>query len=156
MAQSKAKTVDEYLAELPESRRETVEGMRKIVLDNLPVCYHEAMQYGMISYVIPLERYPKTYNSQPLAIVSLASQKSYVSLYLMGIYFDGETGKWFTEGFRASGKRLDMGKSCLRFKRLEDLPLDLVGEAIARTTVDEFIERYEASRRLTKSSSRRR
>ena len=154
MAKSNANTVEEYLAELPEARREDVEGMRKIVLDNLPDGYQEAMQYGMISYIIPLQRYPKAYNGQPLAIFSLASQKSYISLYLMNVYSDRETESWFVEGFRASGKKLNMGKSCVRFKSLDDLPLDLVGEAIARTTVDDYIETYEASRRLTKSSSR--
>ena len=146
MAKSNAKTVEEYLAELPEAQREDVEGMRKIVLDNLPDGYQETMQYGMISYIIPLQRYPKTYNGQPLAIFSLASQKNYISLYLMNVYSDRETESWFVEGFRTSGKKLNMGKSCVRFKSLDDLPLDLVGEAIARTTVDDFIERYEASR----------
>lgn len=146
MAKSKANTVEEYLAELPEARREDVEGMRKIVLDNLPDGYQETMQYGMISYIIPLQRYPKTYNGQPLAIFSLASQKNYMSLYLMNVYSDRETESWFVEGFRASGKKLNMGKSCVRFKNLDDLPLDLVSEAIARTTVDDYIERYEASR----------
>ena len=147
MAQSKAKTVDEYLAELPEARREDVGGLRRIILDNLPEGYSETMQYGMISYIIPLERYPKTYNGQPLAIFSLASQKNYISLYLMNVYSEGETESWFVEGFRASGKKLNMGKSCVRFKSLDDLPLDLIGKAIGRTSVDEFIERYEASRR---------
>ena len=147
MARSEAKTVDEYLAELPEARREDVGGLRNIILDNLPEGYGETMQYGMISYIIPLERYPKTYNGQPLAIFSLASQKNYISLYLMNVYSDRETESWFVEGFRASGKKLNMGKSCVRFKSLDHLPLDLIGKAIARTPVDEFIERYEASRR---------
>ena len=148
MAQSKAQTVDEYLAELPPGRREAIAAVRKVILDHLPSGYEETMQYGMIGYVIPLERYPVTYNQQPLGYASLASQKNYMSLHLMNIYGDKEAKQWFTEQYRASGKKLDMGKSCVRFKRLEDIPIDLVGEAIARTTVDEFIERYEASRRL--------
>ena len=147
MAQSKAKTVDEYLAELPADRREAIAALRQVILDHLPEGYEETMQYGMIGYVIPLERYPKTYNRQPLAYVSLASQKNYMSLYLMGVYGDAETGEWFTERYRASGKKLDMGKSCVRFKKLEDLPTELIGEAVARTTVADFIELYEASRR---------
>ena len=146
MAKSAAKTVDEYLAELPEARREAVEGLRKIILDKLPEGYSETMQYGMISYIIPLKRYPKTYSGQPLAIFSLASQKNYISLYMMNVYSDRETESWFVEGFRASGKKLNMGKSCVRFKSLDDLPLGLISKAIARTSVDDFIERYEVTR----------
>ena len=146
MAQSKAQTVDEYLAELSPDRRETIAAVRKVILDRLPDGYEETMLYGMISYVIPLERYPVTYNKQPLEYAALASQKNYVSLYLMNVYAKKETEQWFTEEYRASGKKLDMGKSCVRFKKLDDLPIDLIGEAIARTTVAEFIELYEASR----------
>ena len=104
------------------------------------------MQYGMIWYVIPLERYPVTYSGQALGIAALASQKNYMSLYLMNVYGETETERWFVEEYNASGKKLDMGKSCVRFKKLEDLPLDLIGKAIARTSVDEFVGMYEASR----------
>ena len=104
------------------------------------------MLYGMIAYVIPLEQYPVTYNRQPLEYAALASQKNYMSLYLMNIYGDKDTEEWFVERYTASGKKLNMGKSCIRFKKLEDLPLDLVGEAIARTPVADFIKLYEASR----------
>ncbi len=144
MAQSKAQTVEEYLAELPIDRREAIVAVRKVILAHLPQGYEETMQFGMIGYVIPLERYPKTYNQQALQYAALASQKNYMSLYLMNIYGDKETQEWFTEQYRASGKRLDMGKSCVRFKKLEDLPIHLIGQAIARTTVAEFIKRYEA------------
>ena len=146
MAYSKAATVEEYLQELPAERRQTVEAVRKVILDNLPDGYEEAMQFGMISYVVPLERYPKTYNRQPLSYAALASQKNYVSVYLMNIYGDPETERWFTERYRASGKRLDMGKSCVRFRKLDDLPLDLVAEAVAMTSVESFIQLYETSR----------
>ena len=95
---------------------------------------------------IPLERYPITYNRLPLAYASLASQKNYMSLYLMNVYGDTKTERWFTERYKASGRKLNMGKSCVRFKTLEDLPLDLIGEVIARTTVVDFIERYEVAR----------
>jgi hypothetical protein len=152
VAQSKAQTVDEYLDELPAERKEAITTVRKVVLDHLPDGYREAMQYGMISYVIPLETYPDTYNRQPLAYASLASQKNYMSLCLMNIYGDTETEQWFTERYKASGKRLNMGKSCVRFKRLEDLPLELIGEAIARTKVSEFIDRYEDSRKPRKKA----
>ena len=146
MAYSKAATVEEYLGELPAERRQTVEAVRTVIRDNLPDGYEEAMQFGMISYVVPLERYPKTYNGQALSYAALASQKNYVSVYLMNIYSDVETERWFTERYRASGKRLDMGKACVRFKKLDDLPLDLIAEAVALTSVDSFIELYEASR----------
>ena len=152
MAQSQAQTVNEYLAELPPERREAIITIRKVILDHLPEGYEETMQYGMISYVIPLERYPVTYNRQPLEYAALASQKNYMSLYLMNIYGDQEAEQWFTEGYRASGKRLDMGKSCVRFRKIEDLPIDLIGKAIARTEVADFIELYEASRRMVKST----
>ena len=147
MAQSKATTVDEYMAELSADRRAPLEAVRKVILENLPQGYEETMQFGMIGYVVPLERYPVTYNKQALGIAALGSQKNYMSLYLMSVYGDPETERWFAEEYRASDKKLDMGKSCVRFKKLEDLPLDLIGRAIARTSVDEFIGMYEASRR---------
>ncbi len=146
MAYSKAATVEEYLEEMPTERRQAVESVRKLILDNLPEGYEEAMQFGMISYVVPLERYPKTYNGQPLSYAALASQKNYVSVYLMNIYGDAETERWFTESYRASGKRLDMGKSCVRFRKIDDLPLDLMAKAVAMTSVESFIRLYEASR----------
>jgi len=146
VALSTAQTVDKYLAEMQLDRRETVVVVRKVVLDHLPAGYMETMQHGMIGYVIPLETYPITYNRQPLVYAALASQKNYVSLYLMNIYGDDEATQWFTEGYKASGKKLDMGKSCVRFRKLEDIPLGLIGEAIARTTVADFIKRYEELR----------
>ena len=152
MAQSAAQTVEEYLNELPADRREAITATRNVILEHLPEGYDETMQYGMISYVIPLERYPVTYNRLPLAYASLASQKNYMSLYLMNVYGDTETERWFTERYKASGRKLNMGKSCVRFKTLEDLPLELVGEVIARTTVVEFIERYEAARASVRTS----
>ena len=147
MARSGAETVGDYLAELPEDRRLALATLRQVILDYLPDGYEEIMQFGMIGYVIPLERYPITYNGQPLSYAALASQKNYMSLYLMNVYSDPETENWFVKQYRASGKKFDMGKSCVRFKKLEDLPIGLVGKAIARTSVPEFIERYEASRR---------
>ncbi len=146
MARSKATTAEEYLDELPDDRREMVEAVRSVVRANLPEGYEEMVQFGMISYVVPLERYPKTYNRQALQYAAIASQKNYVSLYLMNVYADAEAERWFLDGYRASGKRLDMGKSCVRFRSLDDLPLDLVAEAVARTTVDEYIALYEAAR----------
>ena len=152
MAQSKAATVDEYLDELSPDRREAIETVRRVILEKLPDGYEEMMQYGMIGYAIPLERYPVTYNGQPLGYVALASQKNYMSVYLMNIYGDPEAEKWFTESYKASGKKLDMGKSCVRFKTLDDLPLDLIGEAVARTSASDFIEWYELMRGLSKKA----
>lgn len=131
---------------MPEDRRAAISAVRQVVLENLPQGYEEMMQFGMIGYVIPLERYPVTYNGQALQYAALASQKNYMSLYLMNVYSDEAVERWFVDRYKDSGKRLDMGKACVRFKSLQDLPIDLVGEAIALTPVDRFIERYEMSR----------
>ena len=146
MERSAATTVEEYLGELSAERREAMEAVREVALANLPEGYAEAMNWGMISWEVPLERYPNTYNKQPLMYAALASQKNYMSLYLMCVYTHEDDRTWFEERFRASGKKLDMGKSCVRFRRVEDLPMDLIAETIASTPVDEYIRRYEATR----------
>ena len=146
MVQSGATTIEAYLAELPDDRRSTIEAVRAVILQHLPDGFTEGMQFGMISYHIPLERYPDTHNQQPLAIAALANQKRYVSLYLMGIYANDDDAWWFREQWTLSGKRLDMGKSCVRFRQLDDVPLDVVGAAIARTSADDLIADYERSR----------
>jgi uncharacterized protein YdhG (YjbR/CyaY superfamily) len=143
MVKSEAKTVDQYLETLPPDRREAITAVREVILANLPEGYRESMNWGMIGYGIPLERYPNTYNKQPLTLAALAAQKNYMSLYLMTVYGDKETEAWFSKRFEASGKKLDMGKSCVRFRKLDDLPLDLVGEVIRRWSVDEYIAHYE-------------
>lgn len=145
--QSDAATVDEYLSQLPDDRREAIETVRIAILKNLPEGYEEIIDFGMITYVIPLERYPETYNGHPLGVVALASQKRHMAVYLYNVYSDPEVAEWFTTEYRATGKRLDMGKSCVRFRKIEDLPVELVGEAVSKTTVEKYIERYEASRR---------
>ncbi len=150
--QSDAQSVEAYLAELPEDRREVVEAVRAVILDNLPAGFEEGMQYGMIGYYVPLERYPVTYNGRPLGVAALASQKRHLSLYLMGIYGDDGESTWFRERWAETDKKLDMGKSCVRFRRLEDLALDVVGEAIARTSVDDFIAVYERSRGIASAT----
>jgi len=104
------------------------------------------MQYGMIGWYVPLERFPDTYNGQPLALAGLASQKGYMSLHLNNVYGDPDTERSFKERYEASGKRLDMGKSCVRFKRLEDLPLEVIGETIARTDLYRYLEHYTEAR----------
>jgi uncharacterized protein YdhG (YjbR/CyaY superfamily) len=145
MASSKAATVDEYLAELPEDRRAVVAAVRDMVVRSLPGGYTESMLWGMITYGIPLERYPDTYNKQPLAYAALAAQKNYYSLYLMSAY-TGEKEQGVRDAFAAAGKKLDMGKSCIRFKKLEDLPLEALGRIIAGTPPEAYIAQYEAAR----------
>ncbi len=144
--QSGAKTVAEYLSNLDDVRREAISAVRGVILDNLPDGYEEAMQFGMITYVVPLSVLANTYNGQPLMYVALASQKRHMSLYLTNVYGDESVEQWFRERYRAAGKKLDMGKSCVRFRKLDDLPLELVGEVVARTPIADFVEVYKASR----------
>ena len=146
---SDAATVEEYLAGLPEDRRETVAAVRDVVNANLPDGYVETMTFGMIGWVVPLEDYPDTYNGQPLAIASLASQKNHMALYLMGLYASEPELARFQQQYADRGLKLDMGKSCVRFKRLDQVPLDVIGETIARIPPATFIERYEAARAQT-------
>ena len=147
MAKSKATTVDQYLAELPAERREVIAKVREVVKQNLPNGYTETMNWGMISYEVPLERYPNTYNRQPLSYVGLAAQKNHYALYLMGAYEGSEQQKQLADAFARAGKKLDMGKSCLRFKKLDDLPLDALGRVIASTPPETLIAQQEAVRR---------
>ncbi len=153
MVASKAKSVAEYLKQLPPERREAVEAVRTTILKNLPKGYEETMGYGMIGYVVPLKLYPRGYLDKPdmpLPYAGLASQKNYMSLYLMAIYADSKAERWFRKEYRASGKKLDMGKSCVRFKKLDDLPLDLIGKAIAYMPVKTFIGYHEKYRNRKK------
>ena len=141
---SEAETVKAYLAELPAERREAIAEVRAVILKNLPEGYEEAMNWGMISYQVPLEVYPDTYNKQPLLYAALASQKNHMAVYLIGIYMDEDALAAFEAEYAATGKRYDVGKSCVRFRNLEDLPLELIGKAIARMEVQEFVERTKA------------
>jgi uncharacterized protein DUF1801 len=145
MVSSKALTVDDYLAGLPPERRSIVASVRDLVRRNLPEGYEETMNWGMISYEVPLERYPDTYNKQPLSYAALAAQKSFYTLYLNNVY-NADRRQWLEREFQKAGKKLDMGKSCLHFKRLEDLPLDVIARVIGGTPPEKFIELYEAGR----------
>ena len=140
---SEALTVEEYLAELPLDRRQTIDQVRQIILDNLPEGYEEEMNWGMITYQVPLDVYPNTYNKQPLMYAALANQKNHMAVYLTGIYMDEKLNQDFEDKYRATGKRYDVGKSCVRFRKLEDLPLELIGESIRSITLEEFIQRTE-------------
>lgn len=143
--QSRAATVEEYLGELPDDRRAAVSAVRDVVNENLPEGYVETMDWGVIAWNVPLEIEPDTYNGKPLCYAALASQKRHLSVYLMGLYSDGPELAWFRQQYADRGLKLDMGRSCVRFKRLDDLPLDVLGEAIAMIPVDEFVTRQAAS-----------
>jgi len=146
MVQSKARTVKEYLDELPADRRREIARVRSVVRKNLPAGYREMMGWGMISYGIPLETYPHTYNEQPLCYAALAAQKNFNTLYLMGAYSDSKQRKRLEDAFRKSGKKMDIGKSCLHFRKADDLPLDAIGEVIAGLPPEKMIALYEQSR----------
>lgn len=143
---SEAATIEQYLEELSDDRREAISAVRDTIVENLPDGYEETMNWGMITYAVPLETYPDTYNGQPLLMVALASQKNYMSLYLMAVYADDDRTKDFVKRYKATGKRLDMGKSCVRFRKLGDLPLDLIAETVGAVDVDGFIRAYGRSR----------
>jgi uncharacterized protein YdhG (YjbR/CyaY superfamily) len=151
--QSKAATVKQYISELPDDRKADIETVRKVILENLPEGYEEVMNWGMITYQVPLEIYPDTYNDKPLMYAALASQKNHVSIYLTGIYMDEESRQEFETAYKATGKRYDVGKSCVRFRKLDDLPLPLIGESIASMEVEEFVERVKKVRSAYKKKS---
>ena len=136
---SAAKTVDEYVKGLPEDRRKAISALRKVILDNLPEGYQECMSYGMIGYVVPHSIYPKGYQCNPklpLPFVNLGSQKNHMALYFMSIYGSAPLREWFEDAYKKSGKTLDMGKACVRFKTLEDLPEPEYRERIRATWTD--------------------
>ena len=146
MVQSKATTVKDYLAQLPEDRRTAIQAVREVILKNLDHEFEEGMQYGMIGYYVPHSVYPPGYHCdprQPLPFVNLASQKNHMALYLMCLYSDSSQLKSFESAWKKTGKKLDMGKSCIRFKKVEDLALDVIGEAIRRVPARKHIEIFE-------------
>jgi len=137
---SEARTVAEYLGELPFERRAAISEVRAAILKTLPEGMEEAMYWGMITYQVPLSVHPDTYNKQPLMYAALASQKNHMAVYLTSIYMDPEAQAAFERDYRATGKRYDVGRSCVRFRRLEDLPIELIGQAIGSMTMQAFIE----------------
>jgi hypothetical protein len=155
MATSTATTPEEYLASLPEERQTIVRAIRDEIRSNLPDGYAEGMSYGMIAWYVPLDRFPDTYNGQPLGLVGLANQKQYVSLHLLSVYGDRDTEAWFRRRWAETGKPLNMGKSCVRFRRLDDVPLDVIGETIARAELDAYLAHYEETRGSYRLSRRR-
>ena len=141
-------TAQEYLGALPEDRRVALTAVRGVILDNLDAGYREGVKYGMIVYCVPHTVYPPGYHcdpKQPLPFASFASQKNHMALYLMSLYGNAGEEKWFRAAWAKTGKRLDMGRACIRFRRLEDLPLEVIGAAIARVPAKKYIEHYEAA-----------
>ena len=145
--ESPAPTVEAYLDGLPVDRRETVDAVRAVILANLPAGMVESTGWGMITYEVPLIEVPDTYNGQPLMYAALASQKHHLAVYLSGIYSSPRLRAWFEKAYRATGLRMDLGKSCVRFRTLDELPLELIGEAVAAQTLEEFVDLYQAARR---------
>jgi uncharacterized protein YdhG (YjbR/CyaY superfamily) len=150
---SEVTSVDEYLANLPEERRVAVETVRDTILTNLPDGYEEKMNWGMITYQVPLELFPDTYNGQPLMYAALASQKNHMAVYLTSVYALPGKAEEFEAAYRATGKRYDMGKSCVRFRKLDDLPLNLIGRTIAAVDLKTFVADFEDARQGRKPRS---
>lgn len=157
---SPAKNPREYLEAQPPERKAALSAVRDVILGHLPRGYEEQMQYGMISYVVPHRLYPAGYHCdprQPLTYASLGAQKSHMALHLMFAYGDGETRAWLEKAWAAAGKKLDMGKACLRFKSLEDVPLEVIGQLIARVPVDKYLARVSgmlAERNSSKAAAK--
>ena len=145
--QSKATTPEEYIAEMPAERQAAFKKLRTVIKKNLPKGFKEQMSYGMLGYVVPHSKYPAGYHCKPelpLPFMNIASQKNFIAVYHMMVYADPSLKKWFTEAHaKASSKKLDMGKSCVRYKKPEDIPIELIGELAAKVTPEEWIARYE-------------
>ena len=147
--QSKAITVDQYVEELPEDRKQVIRKIREVILSNLPEGFVEIMIYGMIGYVIPHSMYPKGYHSEPklpLPLINLASQKKYIAMYHMGIYGNKKLLDWFVGEFaKQSNLKLDMGKGCIRFKKMDQIPYSLIGELTTKMSAEQWIKIYETN-----------
>ena len=155
MMTSEARAVRQYLAALPADRRPALTAVRKVIRDNLPNGYEEAINWGMITYQVPLATYPDTYNGQPLMYAALASEKHHMAIHLTGIYTSSTSRAAFETAYRATGKRFDVGKSCVRFRTLDDLPLALIGETIGLLPVADLVKqvRRATSRRKTAATT---
>ncbi len=144
---SDAKTVEDYLADLPGDRFDAITQLRETIPDRPPAGYEEAMNWGMITYQVPLSTYPDTYNGKPLMYAALASQKNHFAVYLSGIYQDDGKRDNFLEAYKETGKRLDVGQSCVRFRKVDDVPFEVIGNAIAAVPVNEFVSVAKAARK---------
>ena len=148
---SEAKTVEEYLHSLPDERKKAISTVMNTILKNLPSGFEEVMNWGMITYQVPLSVYPDTYNKQPLMYAALASQKNHMAVYLTGIYMSDKSRKEFEIAYKATGKRFDTEKSCVRFRKLDDLPLPLIGETIASIEMNDFVEKVKSAHSVRKA-----
>lgn len=146
---SDAKTPDEYINSLPDDRKMYMEKLRNVILKNLPKGFHEGMGYGMMGYSVPHSIYPKGYHckpTDPLPFMGMASQKNSINFYHMGIYANKELYDWFVAEYpKHSSRKLDMGKSCIRFKKFEEIPFDLIGELVTKVSVEDWIATYESA-----------
>jgi hypothetical protein len=155
---SPVQNVEAYLAAQPEDRREILQALRKVILASLDGDYEEGIQYGMIGYYVPHRVHPAGYHCdprQPLPFAALGAQKNHLSLYLMAVYGDEGLRDWFEQAWKASGRKLDMGKSCVRFRRLEDVPLDVVAEAIRRVPAKAYVARVQSALSGGRGASRK-
>ena len=147
--QSKATSVDQYIQELPDDRKEAMQKLREVILKNLPEGFSEGMGYGMIGYNVPHSIYPDGYHCDPklpLSFAALASQKNFIAFYHMGLYADTKLKEWYINEYsKVSKKKLDMGKSCTRFKKMDDIPFELIGELMSKISVNDWIETYETN-----------
>lgn len=146
-AKRPALTVDQWLAAVPAERREAINAVRDAVNEHLPPGYEETVDWGMLAWVVPLERLPNTHNGHPLMLAALGAHTKLMTIYLTSVYGDPKIRREFEDAYKQTGRKLDMGGSCVHFKKLDDLPLDVVGNVISRVGVDQFVERYESSRR---------
>ncbi len=141
-------TVKEYLENIPQERKDTFDKLRQVILDNLPNGFEECINYGMIGYVVPHSTYPAGYHCSPelpLPFIGLANQKNFIALYHMGIYGDSNLINWFTSEYPKHAKyKLDIGKSCIRFKKMDDIPFNLIGQLLSKMTVSDWIKQYES------------
>jgi len=144
--------IDDYLAKLPDDRRDALKRVRAVVKKNLPRGYQEGIQYGCISWFVPTSKLAQTYNGQPLMYAGIASKKAYMTLHLVGVYGDPKLRKWFEAAYKKSGKKLDMGAGCVRFKTLDALALDVVGQVIAKVPVDDYVAAYHKAHARRKKS----
>ncbi|MBP6182779.1 DUF1801 domain-containing protein [Flavobacterium sp.] len=152
--QSKAQSVDEYLKELPEARKKVMIEIRELILKNIPKGFVEQMSYGMIGYVVPHSIYPNGYHCNPklpLPFINIASQKNFIALYHMGIYANPELLNWFVSEYpKYSCQKLDMGKGCIRFKRFDQIPFDLISSLVQKMFIEEWINCYESQIKKSK------
>lgn len=154
--QSSVLTVEDYLNEIPEERKEVFQKLRDIIRNNISEGFVEQMSYGMIGYIVPHSTYPSGYHCNPklpLPFLNIASQKNFIAIYHMGIYVNPQLMDWFVTEFpKHSNQKLDVGKSCIRFKKLDQIPFDLIAELVGKMTVEDWIECYETQIKNRKSA----